>query len=546
MSDNSATQERPLRKLHSNSYFPGRPSGPTYARLIHELERFRICCSNMGIEIKRVKAQLQQAEAQASNDRDLILSLQSKILELQALDPESTSNKSAGKPWSGLKNSKWIGRAVRFAKSRREEVSEQSDTEETPRDPRLENIFEQPSTEIDLSTLEDSAKNGDQPKQQTATSAVSEKSTATPCQNSVISTPFASISAGPDAIMVQDPVFGAGDFIYKFKSLFKRISDYAKSYTKAEGDWDTVYKVMSDSFKIFLGLEADVRTACLLMSDKDKRHLAIMKVINTFVVKKVLCLDVVRGFDKEIDAEILKLAKLLPAKGSHDHRRDSIFGSMGLQLLRLRNRPLFENFFNKRMSDNTGQLYDQISPFLHPMGTQAWSDLAKIMQDAHTIALHMHSGPYEFGIDYSPINVRYEDGSPRTVTMNVIPTISFRNVNIQFPGQLRHVQVGALVLGREPLLGAVPSGEGQQKGQGGISGTRPNGVEPPKAQQEGSRPKEPAPGPAISRGMPSTRTLLNSRVQGETSSRKRIFSAPAHLGIFKLKEGKTAAMRKTS
>nr|KMM72410.1 hypothetical protein CPAG_08704 [Coccidioides posadasii RMSCC 3488] len=438
--------------MDSNPSFRG-VSALLQLRLVRELEQSRLRLTEA---LERLNAQLCHAEAQGRRDRDLILALQSKVLKLESSLHDTTASKKVEKSSSGLKSlmlkpKKWLQRAARFAKSERR-VSPKTDVEADSENSHLQRIFEQLPPEIDLSTvvLPAELRARSKPQQTTtgtsieASSRLSDSNAAT---NSATSTTFASLFAGPQDNTIRDPIFTAEFFTREFKSLFGSIEDWAKKYSKTRDDWDTGYNAMSDEFRVNLDFVADVSSAILLLLNEN-RFLAITKVIATFLMRSVLCLDVFRGFDREIDMDISRMSRLLPDE-LHAQRRDSLYGAIGLQVLRLRNRLFFENFFHKRMNENTNALFEQLSPFIYSVGTQAWVDLAKVMKAAHNVSLYMHSGPYEFNIKYSPVNVRFEGGTPRIITLNITPKIGFRNVNIQFPGQLRRVADGEFVVEKD-------------------------------------------------------------------------------------------------
>ncbi|EAS32077.3 uncharacterized protein CIMG_03101 [Coccidioides immitis RS] len=424
--------------MDSNPSFRGL-SALLQLRLVRELEQSRLRLTEA---LERSNAQLCHAEAQGRRDRDLILALQSKVLELESSLQDTTASKKVEKSSSGLKSfvlepKKWLQRAARFAKSERR-VSPKTDVEADSENSHLQRIFEQLPPEIDLSTVVLPAELRARSKQQQTTTgtsieASSRLSDSNAATNSATSTTFASLFAGPQDNTIRDPIFTAEFFTREFRSLFGSIEDWAKKYSKTRDDWDTDYNAMSDEFRVNLHFAADVSSAILLLLNEN-RFLAITKVIATFLMRSVLCLDVFRGFDREIDTDISRMSRLLPDE-LHAQRRDSLYGAIGLQVLRLRNRPPFENFFPQAHERE----YQRI----------AWVDLAKVMEAAHNLSLYMHSGPYEFNIKYSPVNVRFEGGTPRIITLNITPKIGFRNVNIQFPSQLRRVADGEFVVEKD-------------------------------------------------------------------------------------------------
>ncbi|KMU80966.1 hypothetical protein CISG_08908 [Coccidioides immitis RMSCC 3703] len=212
--------------MDSNPSFRGL-SALLQLRLVRELEQSRLRLTEA---LERSNAQLCHAEAQGRRDRDLILALQSKVLELESSLQDTTASKKVEKSSSGLKSfvlepKKLLQRAARFAKSERR-VSPKTDVEADSENSHLQRIFEQLPPEIDLSTVVLPAELRARSKQQQTTTgtsieASSRLSDSNAATNSATSTTFASLFAGPQDNTIRDPIFTAEFFTREFRSLFE-------------------------------------------------------------------------------------------------------------------------------------------------------------------------------------------------------------------------------------------------------------------------------------------------------------------------------------
>lgn len=143
--------------------------------------------------------------------------------------------------------------------------------------------------------------------------------------------------------------------------------------------------------------------------------------------------------------------------------------AIGRHVLVLRNRPLFNEFFNKRTHDNTEYMFRLLAPFLNEISTVSWTDMANIMVEANTLALHMYSGPYEFRFVYPQSNHYFDPsymvdhfarpgetmemqrskvGLPVKLAITAVPL--FRNAHLEPTSKLHILHLGDVLLASPP------------------------------------------------------------------------------------------------
>ncbi|KAF3481114.1 uncharacterized protein GIQ15_03873 [Arthroderma uncinatum] len=452
--------------------------------LEHEVEYYKEQLEHSEIQRECIQNQLDTARAQARHDGDMIAGLQARIKELEEMlrrhgiegDAKTSSmplidaNPDAEEyvdPNSGNGNGSSLRR-----------MSTQGSSDVSPTT-RYLNVFGQPPPRFNLQVA--AARAGDsevdgasQAHFSLHSNATSGAGTGTGTGSGSRATPsspeeqiasFVSlIGREPQQVIhMQDPPFSPTDFANRLIGLWTTSKCFAMKYTNTTFMYDE--NAVGQNVRVFLNLASDRSTE--LLSDVSTRFLMVSKAINWFIAKTVLKTSVVSGFDPNVDSEIKQMATHLNSSTPHTVKNAMIRG-IGQHVLVLRNRPLFDNFYNKRTHEHTQHLFQLLSPLIFSRDPEAWCELGELMVDAHGLALAMYSGPYEFKFVH-PLSHHYFDpkymtdhnaGTDEdwgmqqakrkyTVKLAITPVPFFRNAILQPEAPLQVLHLGDVILGPE-------------------------------------------------------------------------------------------------
>src|SRR5438034_2126965 len=85
-----------------------------------------------------------------------------------------------------------------------------------------------------------------------------------------------------------------------------------------------------------------------------------------------------------------------------------MFAAMANQVVRIRQKPFFHEFYHRRTKQNISILWRAIVPLLREDASTAFFDFCAIMAEAHSLALEMFCGPHEFKFDYPEVNDNFD------------------------------------------------------------------------------------------------------------------------------------------
>ncbi|GBF64853.1 hypothetical protein TMEN_7569 [Trichophyton mentagrophytes] len=266
------------------------------------------------------------------------------------------------------------------------------------------------------------------------------------------------------AIHTRDPPYNSSDFANRLVGLWTASKCFAMKYTNTNFVYDE--KAVSEELRSFLSHASS--NASELLSNISTRFLMVSKMINWFITRTVLKTSVVNGFDPTVDSEIQQMTTHLHS-GTPATVKNAMIQGIGHHILLLRNRPLFDNFFNKRTHENTQELFHLVSPFIFSRDPSVWRDLVEIMIDAHSLALIMHSGPYEFKflhpLSHHHFDPTYmtdhnagtdedwrmqESKRKYTIKLSITPVPLFKNVVSHPNAAVQVLHLGDMLLNSEP------------------------------------------------------------------------------------------------
>ncbi|KAK2813758.1 hypothetical protein FQN50_000156 [Emmonsiellopsis sp. PD_5] len=272
----------------------------------------------------------------------------------------------------------------------------------------------------------------------------------------------------PEGMMIMEEAnFTAMDFGNKFLSVWEKVENFAKTYLLSAPSNNHVTAAtavdaeVAKTLVVASGLESAAMAE--LLGDPNMRHLVLMRVMNYYLSKKVMHVSVIRGFDSTADSEIGQMIRLMypgissiPSPLSIQYIplikvlytdapltvRALLHEAIRRQVNRIRNIPLFPNFYNKRKNENANRLWSLIEHLVQRNHPAIWNDYVAIIEETHELALTMFSGPYEFKFLFAEVGGGFEagtmvgrdaggmdgngSGNGNVVKMCVTPTIWFR------------------------------------------------------------------------------------------------------------------------
>ncbi|KAM5450425.1 hypothetical protein MaudCBS49596_004372 [Microsporum audouinii] len=453
-----------------------------------EIEYLKEQLEHSELQRECIQNRLDTARAQERHDHDMIEGLQARIRELEEMlqrhgieDPKASSMalvrvNSDTEGYADPASGNGSGSALR-----RMSMQEHHDMSPST---RYQNVFGQPPPRFNLQAAAVSKVGGNKidganqahfslsssnlnSAAGTGTGTASGSGGTPSSPDEQIASFVSMIGRQPQQIIhTRDPQFDGGDFASRLIGLWTASKCFATKYTNTTFMYNE--NATGQDLRAFLSLACDKSTD--LLSDVSTRFLMVSKAINWFITKTVLKTSVVNGFDPAVDSEIKQMATHLNSEATPFTVKNAMIQGIGQHILVLRNRPLFDNFFNKRTHEHTQHLFQLLSPLIFSRDQAAWCDLADLMVEAHELALNMHSGPYEFKflhpMSHHVFDPTYmtdhntgidEDWGMQqakrqyTIKLAITPVPFFRNVTLQPQSPLQVLHLGDVILGPEMM-----------------------------------------------------------------------------------------------
>lgn len=195
------------------------------------------------------------------------------------------------------------------------------------------------------------------------------------------------------------------EIIRQFGTVFQMAGRFALSHANVPstaGD-----QAMPADIKERLLKAATTTSAFPLMSNTQTRFLLVTKVIMQWLIKHVFKVDSFEGFDPEIDSRIRatkeQIYQTTPIQVRH-HYLNSIAGD----IVKLREKHNFKEFFTRLTRSRGNQLWAIIYPMMHNKTTCDWEDLHELVIQAHNLAATMFTGFIEYRYEFPEIGKFFE------------------------------------------------------------------------------------------------------------------------------------------
>ncbi|QSS65178.1 hypothetical protein I7I51_06020 [Histoplasma capsulatum] len=394
-------------------YAIGPYQAETYDSLRYHINRLQGILNATETDLQQTKGKLEEARAAAQRDRDLIRKMENRIAELEdTVSKQKSTISTQSKTISSTVKSQHRALSFSFTTPQHHWTNGQ----EATRVSRYQHVFNNPPPKFGL---------GD---------------------------PVTPISTGNQAT-----------------NITSSASSTAKSTTMSAID-------RLNAFVPPIGPKAAAEEKAIPLSslprnppeDPTTRFVLLVKAINVFLISKVLRMGVVIGFDSTADSEIGQMMSLLYPDAPTTVRA-LLYEAMRRQVNRIRNKPLFTNFYNKRKNEHATALFRLLSPLVQRNHPKIWTDFVAIIEEAHNLALTMFSGPYEFQLHFAEVGDLFDAhsmfnrdatlvrsggvGDPQTlmrkchrVKLGVTPTIWFRNNSVPMNEPMQIVNMGHVML----------------------------------------------------------------------------------------------------
>ncbi|OAX81773.1 hypothetical protein ACJ72_03885 [Emergomyces africanus] len=457
----------------------------TYDSLRYHVDRLQGVLNATEMDLQHTRGKLDELHAAGQRDRDMIHKMENRIIEL-----EDTVNKQKA---TISTQSKTISSASK--KSKRRALSFTFTTpqhhltngQEATRVSRYHHVFNNPPPKFGLGEPATPAPAGNKATNVTGGGGggggVNNYNTRTTTMSEIDRlnafvppigpkaaaeekvVPLSSLPMNPpEGMMIMEETnFSAMDFGYKFHSLFQKSESFGQLYiNSSSGCTDNM--IDSDAM-VHLMLASHPDSVSALLDDPTTRFVLLIKAINSYLISKVLRICVVSGFDSTADSEIGQMTTLLYPDAPTTVRA-LLYEAMRRQVNRIRNKPLFANFYNKRKNEHATALFRLISHLVQRNHPNIWTDFVAIIEEAHALALTMFSGPYEFQLHFAEVGDLFDahsmfnrdtalvrGGDAQTlmrnchrVKLSVTPTIWFRNNSVPANEPMQVVNMGHVVL----------------------------------------------------------------------------------------------------
>ncbi|PGH15890.1 hypothetical protein AJ79_02057 [Helicocarpus griseus UAMH5409] len=208
------------------------------------------------------------------------------------------------------------------------------------------------------------------------------------------------VAVPPGMMIMEGAEYNVMDFGDCYNNLFQKVEAFTKMYVNApNGKYDSMINPASMAHLV---KSSHANLVSGFLSDPTTRYVLLIKAMNLYIVENVLKLSVIRGFDSTADSEISQLIGILYPNAPAVVRA-LIRQGVSRQVNRIRNDPLFSQFFNKRKSENASALFSLIEPLVERNQPGVWTDFSDVIEEAYNLALMMYSGPYEFDHDFPKV-----------------------------------------------------------------------------------------------------------------------------------------------
>ncbi|KAL1963602.1 hypothetical protein VTN77DRAFT_8047 [Rasamsonia byssochlamydoides] len=221
------------------------------------------------------------------------------------------------------------------------------------------------------------------------------------------------------------------EFSARFHDLWTKSEAFGRTFAAEPNAWKDSH--LDQRVKDYLMLISDCKVASYLLNNPLTRPLQVAKAINFYLVRDVLKITVIKGFDVVADDEIGKIKMQLgPGESStftygytcymleyHADKicvladtpttvRNMMFVAMAQQVNLVKEKPGFAEYFQRRQQDHLLQLWQLVGPLVSGNVSNAGEALGEIIADAHVLSVDMHSTPFETRFHFPETNEPFD------------------------------------------------------------------------------------------------------------------------------------------
>ncbi|OJD18477.1 hypothetical protein AJ78_01466 [Emergomyces pasteurianus Ep9510] len=452
----------------------------TYDSLRYHIDRLHGRLNAAEMDLTHTRGKLEEARTAAQRDRDTIRKMENRIIELEdTVNKQKATISTQSKTISSASKSKHRALSFTFTTPQHHLTNGQ----EAIRVSRYQHVFNNPPPKFGLGDPATPGSAGNQDTNATGGARSNNPNTRTTTMSSIdrlnaFVPPIGPKAAAeekavllsslpmnpPEGMMIMEETnFSAMDFGYKFHSLFQKSESFGQLYINSSSGYTD--NMIASEAMVHLMLASHPDSLPALLADPTTRFVLLIKAINSYLISKVLRICVVSGFDSTADSEIGQMTTLLYPDAPTTVRA-LLYEAMRRQVNRIRNKPLFANFYNKRKNEHATALFRLISHLVQRNHPNIWTDFVAIIEEAHALALTMFSGPYEFQLHFAEVGDLFDahsmfnrdtalvrGGDAQTlmrnchrVKLSVTPTIWFRNNSVPANEPMQVVNMGHVVL----------------------------------------------------------------------------------------------------
>ncbi|KAE8149439.1 hypothetical protein BDV25DRAFT_140819 [Aspergillus avenaceus] len=191
----------------------------------------------------------------------------------------------------------------------------------------------------------------------------------------------------------------------KFQNLFSRSYIFGQTYTNFPSI--RCDSQLGSEIKEYLMTISDKLHASTLTGNPTTRFCMVAKAINVYLVHKILQITVAEGFDAAMDSKIAKFQECL-GPDTVPAVRHLLLTAIAHQVQAAVEKPDFARFIHNKVCSHTERLWQLIHSFTQdPLYQSAWTDLAGIITEAHTLAIEMFSLPLEYDLEFPAVNTGF-------------------------------------------------------------------------------------------------------------------------------------------
>ncbi|KAJ9219517.1 hypothetical protein DTO271D3_745 [Paecilomyces variotii] len=215
-------------------------------------------------------------------------------------------------------------------------------------------------------------------------------------------------------------------FVSRFQELWRKSEVFGQVHANLP-DVRKDSKV-DQRVKNYLMVISDTHGAFNLLGTDDTRFHLVAKAINFYLVREVLKITVVKGFDSVTDSEIGQIKKQL-FPDTPVTVRNMMHIATANQVNNIKRKAGFSEFIRRRINERTEKLWQLIGPLTYEGGPNAWSDLFTIVSEAHGLSLDMFSALFEYKLEFPVNNDTFDQTTMvnRDTVMKGDPAVLMRN-----------------------------------------------------------------------------------------------------------------------